>query len=129
MSRTIVLDTNIYISALLFKGSLIKVIQKADDEYSVCISDSLVDEVMKTLKNKFNVPNSIINELNVIFSGCDIYSPNNKVDLCRDPNDNFLLELCKSCDAEYLITGDKDLLVLEVFENTSIITPAMFLKY
>ncbi len=49
-----------------------------------------------------------------------------KVELCRDPKDNFLLALAKDGDADYLITGDADLLVLKEFEKTKIVTLAEF---
>jgi len=47
---------------------------------------------------------------------------------CRDVKDNYLLALSKDADADYLITGDKDLLVLKQFENTLIVTLAQFLE-
>src|SRR5690606_24297879 len=43
------------------------------------------------------------------------------VDLCRDKKDNFLLALCKDGQADVLITGDADLLLLHPFENTQIL--------
>ena len=47
---------------------------------------------------------------------------------CRDVKDNYLLALSKDADADYLITGDKDLLVLKQFENTLIVTLPQFLE-
>ena len=44
---------------------------------------------------------------------------------CRDPKDNFLLALCQDGRADFLITGDQDLLVLDPFHRTRIITWAM----
>jgi len=44
------------------------------------------------------------------------------ITLCRDVKDNFLLSLVKDSKANYLLTGDKDLLVLKSFEETQIIT-------
>lgn len=49
-----------------------------------------------------------------------------KVDICRDPKDNFLLALAKDSRADYLVTGDKDLLEIGVFEQTQILTFASF---
>ena len=43
------------------------------------------------------------------------------VTLCRDPKDNFLLALAKDSKADYLLTGDNDLLILNRFENTKIL--------
>lgn len=45
---------------------------------------------------------------------------------CRDKKDNFLLDLCVSGRADYLITGDKDLLDLNPFHNTQIINITTF---
>ena len=44
------------------------------------------------------------------------------VDACRDPKDNFLLALAKDGNADYLITGDLDLLTMEAFEKTKIVS-------
>jgi predicted nucleic acid-binding protein len=40
---------------------------------------------------------------------------------CRDPKDNFLLELAVDGKADYLVTGDNDLLTLQTVANTQII--------
>ena len=48
------------------------------------------------------------------------------VSICRDPKDNFLLALAKDGEANYLLTGDKDLLDLEKFGKTEIITISKF---
>jgi hypothetical protein len=45
----------------------------------------------------------------------------------RDKNDNFLLELSEAAHADYLVTRDKDSLVLEKWQQTEIITPEAFL--
>jgi len=51
-----------------------------------------------------------------------------RVKLCRDPKDDIYLELALSGKADCIITGDKDLLVLNPFENIPIITPLEFLN-
>jgi putative PIN family toxin of toxin-antitoxin system len=50
------------------------------------------------------------------------------VEACRDPKDNFLLALASDAHAAYLLTGDKDLLVLGKYGNTIITTWADFIK-
>jgi putative PIN family toxin of toxin-antitoxin system len=56
-----------------------------------------------------------------------IYIPvTSSTTLCRDPKDNFLLSLAKDSRANYLLTGDNDLLVLKIFETTQIVTIADF---
>lgn len=49
------------------------------------------------------------------------------VNICRDPNDDFLLALAKTGKADYLLTGDKDLLELKNIGKTKIITISDFL--
>lgn len=48
------------------------------------------------------------------------------IDVCRDPNDNFLLGLSKDGKADFLLTGDKDLLDLRKFDKTKITTISSF---
>jgi hypothetical protein len=46
--------------------------------------------------------------------------------ICRDPKDDFLLALCKKSKANYLVTGDKDLLEIKIISGTEIITAKKF---
>jgi uncharacterized protein len=49
--------------------------------------------------------------------------------ICRDPKDNFLLDLIDISNADFLVTGDKDLLAHNPFKSTKIVSPADFEKY
>jgi len=50
------------------------------------------------------------------------------ISICRDPKDDYLLALAKDARADFLITGDKDLLILEKFETTIICTLTDFIN-
>jgi len=50
------------------------------------------------------------------------------IKICRDEKDNFLLNLSVDSKADYLVTGDKDLLILEKIENTKILTFTEFIE-
>lgn len=52
---------------------------------------------------------------------------NRTFSICRDPRDNKFLDLAVCGNADYLITGDEDLLELHPFEGVSILSPASFL--
>ena len=56
-------------------------------------------------------------------------SINLEITACRDPKDNIILELAVSGNADYIITGDADLLVLNPFRGIAIVTPAEFLTF
>lgn len=58
----------------------------------------------------------------------EIIEVSSSIDTCRDPKDNFLLSLSKDSKANYLITGDKDLLELKKFEKTKIIRISDYVK-
>lgn len=51
-----------------------------------------------------------------------------KLNVCRDPKDNFLISLSQEGQADYLLTGDRDLLALNNFGSTTILTISDFLK-
>jgi len=61
--------------------------------------------------------------------------PKKRLSICRDAKDNIILECCLASDADWLITGDKDLLEIDetILKNDcpklKIVTPASFLKY
>jgi uncharacterized protein len=49
--------------------------------------------------------------------------------LSRDPKDNFLLDLIEFSEADFLVTGDKDLLELNPFKTAKILTPTEFEEF
>ena len=49
------------------------------------------------------------------------------VSISRDPNDDYLLDLASTTSADYLVTGDSDLLILRNYQNTNIISFSSFM--
>jgi uncharacterized protein len=68
---------------------------------------------------------TIIEDLKSLFSFITITEA---VNICRGPKDNKYLELANSSNASCLVTGDKDLLILNPFENIPIMTAADFIR-
>jgi predicted nucleic acid-binding protein len=50
------------------------------------------------------------------------------VNVCRDPNDDMFLECAALAKADLLVAGDKDLLTLDTYKGTRIITPSEYLR-
>ena len=73
---------------------------------------------------KYFIPESDSELILLMESRFPIVDLTSTVDACRDAKDNFLLALCKDGGAEYLVTGDADLLDLKLFESTKIISIA-----
>lgn len=86
-------------------------------------------EVVARPKLKGRILGSHLEELiSSLAAHGEIVTVRSVVELCRDPDDDHFLALCKDGKADLLITGDKDLLTLMAFKKTRIITPAEFLQ-
>lgn len=125
----VVLDTNIFISGLLYGGNCERILRLFKDEHiELLISPQTHAEVLRKLPN-FRLGEDYIDRQNTqIQTKATKVTPQIKVDVCRDPKDNMFLELTQEGKADYLITGDKDLLTLKSFKGTLIVTPKEFLK-
>lgn len=126
----VVVDTNVFLSGILFGGNPRKIIMAwLAKQYILCISPELKAEIINKLRLKFDLP---LQTLEITEDALDLnsekYIPRKKVNLCRDPQDNFLLELAQESHADYLISGDKLVLELKQYKSTKIITPKEFLR-
>ena len=126
----VVIDTNIWISYLI--GSFLQEIDEkiVSKEIQIVVSEELLKELSEVsnrpkFKNIFSA-----HRMKELFSLLDSYAivvtPTQKVNACRDKKDNFLLEVALEGKADYLITGDEDLLVLKAFHSTTILKPKDF---
>lgn len=135
MSKTksrIIMDTNLWISFLLSKDFL-KLDKLFNSERLVLLfSRELLDEFVEVARrSKFKKYFSLtdLNELlRAIHSKAEFIEVTSKVTICRDEKDDFLLALAKDGNADFLITGDNDLLEIAKFENTTILTMTNFLE-
>lgn len=128
----IVVDTNIWVSFLIGKrlAHLKNLIIAGRVE--VYFSDELYHEIIKVLEhprlNKYIALNDFFELINLFKKKIHFVKPalQSAVFDCRDPKDNFLLELAVSVKADYLITGDKDLLILNPCHGVAIVNPREF---
>ena|SRR3989338_7652381 len=125
----VVVDTNVFLSGILFGGNPRKIIMAwLAKQYILCISPELKAEIINKLRLKFDLS---LQTIEIIEDALDLnsekYIPRKKVYLCRDPQDNFLLELAQESRANYLISGDKLVLEIKQYKSTKIITPKEFL--
>lgn len=133
MIKLFVFDTNLIISAHLSKHSISrKAYDLAFDIGLVLRSDKSFDELVVTFtKPKFEKYLSIesrIKAINEFESKSLLIGVTDSIKICRDPKDDKFLSLAKSGNASAIITGDKDLLILNPFENIPIVSPDEFLK-
>ncbi len=125
----IILDTNVLISAFVFRGKAALVFDHCMAYEEIIISNWILNELTDKLRNKFNVPEHTISEIEQLLkSSSTLATPDNELpSICRDKDDNNILQLAAYLNAELIITGDKDLIVIGKFNKTVIITPAMFI--
>jgi len=128
---TLVLDTNVLISAIVFKGVPKKILELCilENKFVGVISPEILAELINKLKLKFDFPDDLIKEWEMILKNTlKNVLPFYKTKICRDPDDNKILDLALFSGAEYIITGYKDLLSLDKYKDTIIITPADFIN-
>lgn len=128
----VIIDTNLWISYLLTRElSRVDKVFK-NNRITLLFSNELLNEFIEVSQRprlqKFFPAEDVSSLLKEIQSVAEFIEVVSMVDVCRDPKDNFLLALAKDGNASYLVTGDKDLLVLKQFENTSILTISEYLK-
>lgn len=131
-SHRIILDTNLWISFLISKDftKLDKLI--LDEKCILVFSNELLSEFLSVVKRpkfrKFLTKEDIEDILETIQDYAVYFEVESKIKTCRDIKDNFLLSLAKDSNSNFLITVDKDLLDIKVFENTQILTLTEFLE-
>lgn len=111
----IILDTNIIPSALVFGGKIKKVLDLVfEEEIKMLSCEELEKETLQILVAKFDISFEDLTIAKKLLEIAEKYPINKPYpQISRDKNDNFLLALIESSEAELLITGDKDLLVLK----------------
>lgn len=128
----LVIDTNIFISFLI-TDSFSKLYKLLESKKVILLfSEELLQEFLEVTKRpklrKYFSEREISKILDGIHHYADFVDVHTKVNICRDPNDNFLLALAVDGKADYLITGDEDLLVLKKHKHASIIKISDFFK-
>ncbi len=126
----IVIDTNVLISGIIFGGKPSKIIELLfGKKISIFASPEMVDEYKRIYgelgeryaKRTHNELNEIINSMNILPS-------HSHIEACRDPDDNKFIECAIDNRCIYIVSGDKDLLVLEQYEDIGILTVSEFLE-
>jgi len=126
----IIIDTNLWVSFLITKQFSFLDDLLENRKIQLIFSQELLEEFMEVI-NRPKLRSCFSNEnlelvLETIEQYAEFITVNSNITACRDPKDNFLLSLAKDGLADYLITGDQDLLVIKQFEKTEIISITEF---
>ena len=124
----IILDTNVIIAAFAARGLCSAVFELCLDRFEVVISEIILKETITHLNDKIKLPTAQCEKIvSYLRAHCTVSSIDT-VDksACRDKNDLHILGLAQHASADYIITGDKDLLELIQYKSASIVTPREF---
>jgi len=131
-----VLDANIIISALLIRSGMpARILAAAYAVVFRCFSsDAIVREVLKTLthdrvRRKYPIDALEIERLRQFLESDPVLVPITAIvrGVASHPEDDLILATAVSASAEYLITGDRQLLALGEYHGVQIVTPRVFL--
>ncbi len=132
----LVLDTNTLISAFFWQGNEFELFQKIEQgKAEMYISQEILKEIKEVLeREKFKsiilktnqTPEEIIQK--IISVSHVVMGEELNLNVCRDSKDNKLIECAILAKAEYLVSGDEDLLVLKKYEKIKIVKSSEILK-
>lgn len=125
----IVVDTNVLISGVFFGGFPRRILSAiVESRLTACATAEIVDEYEEIVQEMVERKQGHINRnlLAPLIKVMEIIEPITRVEMSRDPDDNKFLGCAKDAKAMYIVSSDKDLLVLEHFENIQIITAKEF---
>ncbi|HEY5462165.1 MAG TPA: putative toxin-antitoxin system toxin component, PIN family [Hanamia sp.] len=134
MIKYFVFDTNTLISASLLVDSINKKgVRKAVLLGEIAFSNETLNEFKEVVFSKKFDRYFVSNEerlelLNEIENSIKQFFPSEIIKACRDPKDDKFLELAISANASCIITGDKDLLILNPFRNILILNAVDFIN-
>ena len=128
----LVFDTNVVVSALLLADSIPRqAFDKALDQGTILISVPVILELADVLSrkklNKYLLEDERMRFLISLLKETELIDITGPIAICRDPKDDKFLELAVDGNADYIVTGDADLLVLHPFRGIQILTPKDFL--
>ena len=127
----IMLDTNILVSAFIFKSKTInKLINKLSNEHEIVIASYCIEELEELIKTKFNVSEKALDRFLWTFPYDLVYSPNDvdeKLFEIRDEDDYIILHTAILENVDIFITGDKDFKDVNI-DKSEIMTVSEFLE-
>ncbi len=132
----LVLDTNVWVSAFLAKGPPSRIVQMAEGgRVQVFVSLDILQEIrrvleyekiLRVLKSSRREPSSIMTS---VVSLCSLVAVKAFVHAIReDPSDNHVLACAKEANAHFIVSGDRHLLKLGLYENIRILATSSLLE-
>lgn len=125
----IVVDTNVLISGVFFGGFPRKILSSiVEKRISAFATTEIVDEYEEIVQEMVSRKQGHLNKeiLSPLIGALEMIEPVSNIQISRDPDDDKFINCAKDAHALYIVSGDKDLLVLQQYENIQIVTAKEF---
>lgn len=129
----LVIDTNVYISGTFWTGLPSQLLRIAHrKQFITLVSQGISDEITDILTRKDKPFRLIVEEaervIHKILEYAVMVMPTRRVNVCKDEKDNMILECAANGNADFIVTGDSDLLSLRRHEEVQIVTVKKILE-
>ena len=129
----VVFDTNVLMAAFITEGLCSRLMLRANrGDFDLYASSSIIQEFEEALKMKAGFSRqeiraliSLVGEI-VLFTEPGENHKKKAHGICRDKTDDHVLACALACNADYLVTGDKDLLEIKRLHHVLVVSPRDF---
>ncbi len=94
--------------------------------FQLALSEATLEELVTVLHRpkiaRYFDGDALVDYLAMLARISEFVTPTQRIDACRDPKDNQFLEVAVAARAKILVTGDRDLLVLNPFQEIEIVS-------
>jgi putative PIN family toxin of toxin-antitoxin system len=124
----VVLDTNVIVAAFATQGLCHALLELCIGKQEILLSQEILEEVAQSLQKKLKVPPKVVKKTIAYLKE---HGSVHKVRplqsrISRDQSDDHILALAEQSEADYIITGDEDLLILKHHSRAPIVRPRQF---
>ena len=129
MGLRVVVDTNVFVSIFQFGGGISEILDLAlQGTIELFTSQAIIEELRGVLQEKFHWSTERVNSVTeALLRFCRLIDSGATLRVCRDPDDDRVLECALAAVAEVIVSGDRDLQDLGSFRDTPIMSPRVFL--
>ena len=125
----VVLDTNVFISGIFWKGYPYTVLELwAEKKLTVLVTPEIVQEYYGLLQRMDPASTIAKQWMMFIVEHTAVVASSHEIRICRDPFDDMFINCAVVGKAKYIISGDKDLLSLKRVFGIPIVKPRQFLS-
>ena len=128
--KRVIVDTNCWISFLIGRKLSSLVALLSDERIDLVLCDELLEEIREVTQRPKFAKYFPLQEVESLLSFLRLkgilFEPSENIHICRDEEDDYLLALAVEAKAHYLVTGDKDLLVIKEIASCRIVDVKTF---